>query len=710
MLRIPGLTALLLVLTAGCFSICAQEKNLVYPVTRTVDQVDEFHGTKVEDPYRWLEDDVRTSKDVAEWVSQQNQLTFGFLKSIPQRDTIQKRMTELWNYEKIGAPFKRGGRYYFSRNDGLQNQNVLWMQDSLDSEPRVLLDPNTWSKDGTVALSGNAFSDDGRYVAYGVQEAGSDWNTWKVMEIATGKVLDEEIRWVKFSAAEWTPDSRGFFYARYPEPEKDAAFQSLNSNMKVYYHRIGTPQSADVLVYERPDHPDWGFQLSVSEDGHFLIITVWVGTDDRYRIVVKDLTEPYGLPFELISNFENEYSFIESDGKLLYFQTNLDAPNRRVIAIDLQQPGREHWKEIIPQAENTLEGVGVVGNMFVCNYLKDAKTQVRLHAMDGTFVREVEFPGIGAASGFDGRRSDTDTFYSFSSFALPPTTFRYNMITGESREFRRANVRFNPDDYETSQVFYTSKDGTKIPMFLCHRKGLKRDGTNPTLLYGYGGFNISITPSFSVSRLTWMEMGGILAVANLRGGGEYGEAWHKAGTKLQKQNVFDDFISAAEWLIDQKYTSSRRLAIQGRSNGGLLVGACMTQRPDLFGACLPGVGVMDMLRFHRFTAGRFWTDDYGSADNPEEFAALLKYSPYHNLKGGVQYPATMITTADTDDRVVPGHSFKFAAQLQASQSGTAPTLIRIETSAGHGAGKPTAKIIEESSDELAFLVHALDIR
>lgn len=703
-------------LTSGSILIClilvpgplkAQEQNLVYPPTRTVEQVDDFHGTRVEDPYRWLEDDVRTSKDVADWVEAENKLTFEFLKSIPQRQAIQQRMTELWNYEKIGAPFLRGGRYYFSRNDGLQNQNVLFRQDTLESESQVLLDPNSWSKDGTIALSGSAFSDDGRFVAYGVQDAGSDWNTWKIMEIESGKVLDDELKWVKFSGAEWTPDSLGFFYARYPQPAADAAFQSLNTNMKVYYHRVGTPQSADVLVYERPDHPDWGFQLSVSEDGHYLIITIWVGTDDRYRIVVKDLTEPYGLPYELIDNFEHEYSFVGNDDHVLYFQTNVDAPLRRVIAIDLKKPARENWKEIIPQTENALDGVGIVGNMFVCNYLKDARTQVRLHQMDGTFVREVAFPGIGTASGFDGRRKDTDTFYSFSGFALPTTTFRYNMITGESKLFRTADVKFNPDDYETSQIFYTSKDGTKVPMFLCHRKGLKLDGTNPTLLYGYGGFNISITPSFSVSRLTWMEMGGVLAVANLRGGGEYGEPWHKAGTKQNKQNVFDDFIAAAEWLIANQYTSPKKLAIQGGSNGGLLVGACMTQRPDLYGACLPAVGVMDMLRFHKFTAGRFWIDDYGSADVAEEFPALQKYSPYHNLKGGTQYPATLITTADTDDRVVPGHSFKFAAQLQACQSGTAPTLIRIETRAGHGAGKPTAKIIEEASDQWAFLVKTL---
>ncbi len=698
-----------LLIALSCSLAAAQEKNIVYPETRTVDQTDDFHGIEIADPYRWLEDDVRTSKEVADWVEAQNQVTFGFLKSIPQRDAIEKRLTELWNYEKISAPFKRGGRYYFTRNDGLQNQSVVWMQQTLKDEATILIDPNSWSADGTVALSGMAFSDDGRFVAYGVQDAGSDWKTWRIMEIESKKILDDELKWVKFSSADWTPDSKGFFYARYPEPQQDAAFQSLNMNMKVYYHRVGTPQSMDVLVYERPDHPEWGFQNSVSEDGKYLILTVWVGTDDRYRIVVKDLTEPYGLPYELIDNFENEYSFVGNDDHILYFQTNVDAPNRRVIAIDLKKPERENWKELIPQTDNALTSVGIVGNMFVCEYLKDAKTQIRLHSMDGQFIREVEFPGIGSAGGFGGRRRDTETFYSFSSFALPPSTYRYNMITGESELLRQAQVRFNPDDYQTSQVFYTSKDGTRVPMFICHKKGIKLDGSNPTLLYGYGGFNISLQPGFSVSRLAWMEMGGVFALANLRGGGEYGEKWHKAGTKLNKQNVFDDFIAAAEYLIAEKYTSPKKLAIQGGSNGGLLVGACMTQRPDLYGACLPAVGVMDMLRFHKFTAGRFWVDDYGSADNPEEFQALIKYSPYQNLKAGVQYPATMVTTADTDDRVVPGHSFKFAAQLQASQSGRAPVLIRIETRAGHGAGKPTAKIIEEAADQWAFLVKTLEM-
>jgi len=448
----------------------------------------------------------------------------------------------------------------------------------------------------------------------------------------------------------------------------------------------------------------------VTEDGRYLVITVWKGTDDKYRVIYKDLKEPYGLPTDLITTFDNEYTLVGNDGPVFFFKTDLQAPRRRLIAIDIRRPDEDNWKEIIPQRDETLRGVGLVGNTFIASYLKDAKTQVNIHSMQGDFIREVKFPGIGSASGFGGRRGDTDTFYSFSSFATPPSIYRYDILTGKSELFRQAQVKFNPDDYEVRQVFYNSKDGTRVPMFISHRKGLKLDGNNPTLLYGYGGFNIPLTPRFSISRLAWMEMGGVYAQANLRGGGEYGEKWHRAGTKLQKQNVFDDFIAAAEWLIDRKYTSTPRLAIQGGSNGGLLVGACMTQRPDLFGACLPAVGVMDMLRFHKFTAGRFWVDDYGSSDNEEEFRALLKFSPYHNLKAGVKYPATMVTTADTDDRVVPGHSFKFAARLQEVHAGDAPVLIRIETKAGHGAGKPTAKIIEELTDAWAFLVRNLKMK
>jgi prolyl oligopeptidase len=683
-------------------------EKMTYPVSKKIDHVDEMHGVKVPDPYRWLEDDVRESKDVAAWVEAENKVTFAYLESIPQRDAIKKRLTELWNYEKFSAPVKAGGRYFFSKNDGLQNQSVLYKQDTLDAEPTVLIDPNKWSKDGTVALGSTSFSDDGRYLAYSVADAGSDWNTWRILEVDTGRLLDDELKWVKFSGTAWTKDNLGFFYGRYDEPPAGAAFQKTNLNQKVYYHRVGTPQSQDALVYKRPDEPSWGFALRVTEDGRYLIITVWKGTNDKYRVLYKDLNQPYGMPIDLIDHFNDEYSFVGNDGPVFYFATDLEAPRKRVVAIDTRKP--TDIREIVPHGAETLVNAEIVANQFVLTYLQDAKTQVKLYSMDGKLIREVQFPGIGSANGFNGKRTDTETFYSFSSFATPPSIFRYDLLTGESKLLRRASVDFKSDDYEVKQIFYTSKDGTKVPMFITHKKGLKLDGSNPTLLYGYGGFSIPLTPSFAVTRVAWMEMGGVYAMANLRGGGEYGEDWHKAGIKLQKQNVFDDFIAAGEWLIKNKYTRSDKLAIQGGSNGGLLVGACMTQRPELFGACLPAVGVMDMLRFHKFTAGRFWVDDYGSADDPDEFKALVAYSPYHALKPGTEYPATLVTTADTDDRVVPGHSFKFAARLQEYHTGKAPVLIRVETRAGHGAGKPTAKLIEEVADQLAFLVKSLDMK
>jgi len=691
--------------------IFASAGDIDYPNTKKVDQVDDYHGTKVDDPYRWLEDDVRTNKDVADWVAAENKITFGYLESIPEREKIKQELTKLWDYEKFSSPFKAGGRYYFFKNDGLQNQSVLYVQESLADEPRVLLDPNTWSKDGTIALGSTAFSDDGRYLTYSVSEAGSDWNTWKTMTIADSKVLDEDLKWSKFSGAAWTKDGKGFFYCRYPEPQEGQTFQSLNLNQKVYYHRVGTTQDQDVLVYERPDQPEWGFGVDVSEDGRYLILTAWKGTADKYRVFYKDLEEPYGLPVALIDEFENEYTFLGNDGRVFYFRSDLDAPKRRIISIDTRKANpsnfKEHVHEVLAESEDVLDGVSFVANMFVCSYLHDAKTQVKLFTPQGEFVREVSFEGIGTASGFGGKRTDTETFYSFSSFATPPTIYRFELLTGESALLRQAKVGIDPQDFEVEQVFFKSKDGTRVPMFLSYKKGIKRDGSTPTLLYGYGGFAIPLTPSFSISRVQWMNMGGIYAMVNLRGGGEYGEEWHQAGTKTNKQNVFDDFIAAAEWLIENKYTSREKLAIQGGSNGGLLVGAAITQRPDLFGAALPAVGVMDMLRFHKFTAGRFWVDDYGSADNADEFKSLYAYSPYHNLKDGKEYPATLITTADTDDRVVPGHSFKFAARLQEVQKGDEPVLIRIETRAGHGAGKPTEKIIEEVADQLAFLVKEL---
>ncbi len=711
MIRFATLGLIVVFLTStGSHVASAADRHIKYPETRRVDHFDEYHGTKVADPYRWLEEDVRESKPVADWVEAQNKVTFAYLESIPQREKILQRLTKLWNYEKYGAPFKRGGRYYYYKNDGLQNQNVLYVLKSLDDEPRVLFDPNKWSKDGTVALAGTSFSDDGKYVAYGTADAGSDWRTWRVMEIDSGKVLDDELKWVKFSSPSWTKDSLGFYYGRFDEPKSGEAFQDLNINQQVFYHRVGTPQSKDELVYKRPDHPKWGFSTEVTEDGRYLIITIWKGTDDKYRVLYQDLSDKSAKPVELIDSFDNEYSFVGNDKTVFYFKTDLKAPKKRLIAIDVARPGRDQWREIIPEAEETLSGISFLADTFVASYLKDARSQIKMYSMDGKFTREVELPGIGSAGGFGGRRDDTETFYSFSSFATPPSTYRYDMRTGQSTLLRQAKVDFNPEDYEVKQVFYKSKDGTRVPMFITHKRGIKLDGSHPTLLYGYGGFNISLTPGFAVSRLAWLEMGGVFALANLRGGGEYGEEWHQGGTKLNKQNVFDDFIAAAEWLIANKYTQTKKLAIQGGSNGGLLVGAVMTQRPELFGACLPAVGVMDMLRFHQFTAGRFWVDDYGSADDPNEFKALLAYSPYHNLKPDTHYPPTLITTADTDDRVVPGHSFKFAAALQAANTGTAPTLIRIETRAGHGAGKPTSKVIEEVADKWAFLVKTLGMK
>lgn len=682
--------------------------SLKYPDTRRVEHIDEYHGVKVADPYRWLEDDVRQSQQVRRWVDAQNKITFGYLETLPRRKQIKDRLTELWDYEKIGTPFKAGGRYYISKNDGLQNHYVIYTMDSLQDNRRVLFNPNKWSDDGTIALGGMSFSEDGKYVAYAIQDAGSDWRTWKVRNIETGKDLDDELKYLKFTAAEWDHKSEGFFYAKYPDPDPNAEFVSLNKNMKVMYHRLGTARTDDVVVYYRPDHPEWGYQVKVTDDGRYLVITIWVGTDDKYRVMYKDLQQPYAMPVDLITEFENDYSFIDNDGPVFYFRTDLDASNGRVIAIDTRRPGRDRWQEIIPEVAEPLGSVSLVNNILICTYLKDVTTRVRLYTMKGEHIGDVQFPALGTASGFGGKRTDTETFYSFQSFAIPPSIYRYDMITGKSTLFERSKVDFDPDKYVTRQVFYKSKDATRIPMFITHKKGIKLDGSNPTLLYGYGGFNISIRPNFSVWRIAWIQMGGVYAVANLRGGGEYGKKWHIAGQKMNKQNVFDDFIAAAEYLIANKYTRSEKLAIYGGSNGGLLVGACMTQRPDLFAAAVPAVGVMDMLRFDEFTAGRFWVDDYGSAkDSRQMFEYLKGYSPYHNLKADVKYPATLVTTADTDDRVVPSHSFKFAARLQHSHKGDEPVLIRIETRAGHGSGKPTSMRIEELADICAFLAENL---
>ena len=675
-----------------------------YPPARKSNQVDDYHGVKVADPYRWLED--LDSEETRQWVEAENKLTFSFLNSIPERAGIRDRLTKLWDYERYGVPFKEGNRYFYTRNSGLQNQSVLYTVDTLDAQPQEVLDPNVLSADGTVAVSGMEASHDGKLLAYSLSASGSDWQEWKVRDVATGKDLSDDLKWVKFSGVSWTRDGKGFFYSRYDEP-KSETLKATNYFQKIYYHKLGTPQAEDVLVYERPDQKEWLFAGSVTEDGNYLIINVSEGTDVKSRIYYKDLNAKDAPVVKLLDDFDAAYTFVGNEGTRFWFQTDLQASRGKVIEIDVAKPERSNWKVIVPESKETLQGTTLVNHKFVLNYLKDAYTQVKIYDTTGKFVNEIAFPGIGTAEGFGGKASDKETFYAFTGFTTPTTIYRYDFTTGKSTIFRQPKVDFNPNDFETKQVFYTSKDGTKVPMFITYKKGLKLDGNNPTYLYGYGGFNISLTPGFSVGNLVWMEMGGVYAQPNLRGGGEYGEEWHQAGTKLKKQNVFDDFIAAAEWLIANKYTSTPKLAIGGGSNGGLLVGAALTQRPDLFGAAIPAVGVMDMLRFQLFTIGWAWVSDYGSSANPDEFKALYAYSPLHNIKPGTSYPPTLITTADHDDRVWPGHSFKFAATLQAAQAGDAPILIRIETKAGHGAGKPTSKLIDEVADRWAFLVKTL---
>lgn len=686
-------------------SCAATGAPLNYPVAKKVDQTDDYHGTKVADPYRWLED--ANSAETKAWVEAENKVTQSWLSQIPQRESIRQRLTQLWNYERYSVPYKEGGRYFFSRNDGLQNQSPLYTMKSLSDTPRLLLDPNTLSADGTVALAGMAVSPDGKLLAYSTAASGSDWNEIRVRDVDTGKDLPDHIQWVKFSSTAWTKDGKGFFYSRYDEPKEATKLADVNYFQKLYYHKLGTDQSADVLVYDRPDEKEWGFGATTTDDGRYLLITATKGTAHKYRIFYKDLTKPDSKVLPLIDNFDAAYDFIDNVGSVFYFATDRKAPRKRIVAIDLKKPQEANWKTVLPESAETLVSADIVNKQIVAEYLADARSVVKVTDIKGKLVREIKLPGIGSAAGFSGKQGDTETFFSFTGFTTPTTIYRLDMKSGASTVFRQPKVAFNPADYETRQQFYTSRDGTKVPMFIVSKKGLKLDGGNPTYLYGYGGFNVSMTPGFSPANLAWMEMGGVYVVANLRGGGEYGESWHEAGTKLKKQNVFDDFIGAAEWLVNNKVTSPAKLAIGGGSNGGLLVGAAMTQRPELFGAAIPQVGVMDMLRFHKFTIGWAWTSDYGSSENPEEFKALVKYSPLHNLKPGTCYPATMITTADHDDRVVPAHSFKFAATAQAAQAGGNPVIIRIDTKAGHGAGKPTSKQIEEVADRWGFLSKAL---
>ena len=710
---LSSLLAVVIFATA-CSSL---NSHLKHPRTHRVGQVDDYHGTRVADPFRWLENP--DSPESRRWIEAQNVVTSNYLAKIPSRAALKERLTKLWNYERFGLPYKEGQRYFYSRNDGLQNQAVLYSLPDLDAPPQVLLDPNTLSKDGTVALKSYVISHDGTLMAYGLSAAGSDWEEWRLRDVATAKDRPDVLKWVKFSSASWSRDGKGFFYSRYAEPDESTKLQSVNFFQKLYYHRVGTVQSEDILVYEQPDQKEWKFDGEVTEDGRWLVITCTQGTDVKNRVLLADLKSratpvtTEGLKQRpvrpLLMDFDSSYNFVGNDGSVFYFQNDLGAPRGRLIAIDIDQPERARWRVIIPESLDTLSHVSILNHQFITTWMHHAHSSVRVYNKLGKLIRDVELPGLGTASGFSGHPTDTETFFSFASFTQPSTIYRHNLATGESKIFRSPVVQFDPKDFETSQVFYQSKDGTRVPMFISHKKGLELNGQNPTLLYGYGGFNISLTPAFSPATLAWMQMGGVYAQPNLRGGGEYGEDWHQSGTKLRKQNVFDDFIAAAEWLIEHQYTSSRRLAISGGSNGGLLVGACLTQRPELFGACLPAVGVLDMLRFHKFTIGWAWVSDYGSSEDADQFRALYRYSPLHNIKQGRSYPPTMILTADHDDRVVPAHSFKFGAALQSAQSGPAPILLRIDTKAGHGAGKPTSKLIEEAADRFAFLFKSLGI-
>ncbi|HJV90585.1 MAG TPA: prolyl oligopeptidase family serine peptidase [Holophagaceae bacterium] len=682
---------------------------LKYPVTRKSDVADDYFGTRVADPYRWLEDD--NSAETKAWVEAQNKVTFAYLEAIPERKAIRERITRLFDFEKFTAPFKRGSRYFYSHNSGLQNQFVLMVTEDPKRPGRVLLDPNALSKDGTIALNGLEVTEDGRLMAYALSAAGSDWLTWHVKDVITGKDLPDEIQWSKASGASWRKDGSGFYYSRYDAPKAGDALTGVNTGHQVYFHRLGTPQAEDVRVFHRPDQPEWYLGAQVTDDGRWLVITAGKGTNPESSLFLKDLSKPDAPVEPFLDQMDASYSVVDNEGDLFYVVTNQGAPRNRLVAIRRGQVDRKHWKELIPEAKGTdvLESVSLVGERFVATWMRDAHSEVDFFDLQGRKIGGLTLPTLGTASGFGGRREDFETFYTFGSFAYPGTIYRLDLRSGQSEVFREPKVAFDPAAFDVKQVFYPSKDGTKVPMFLIHRKGVKLDGTNPTLLYGYGGFNVSLTPSYSVSRMVWLEMGGVYAMPNLRGGGEYGLAWYDAGRKEKKQNVFDDFIAAAQWLIDHRYTSASKLAINGGSNGGLLVGACLTQRPDLFGAAVPEVGVMDMLRFHKFTLGWGWKSDYGSSETKEGFDVLMKYSPLHTLKSGVRYPATLVTTGDHDDRVVPAHSHKFTATLQAAQAAPAPTLTRIEVSAGHGAGKPTAKIIEERADVLAFLLKNLQV-
>jgi prolyl oligopeptidase len=685
-------------------------QKIVYPATQRGDTVETQFGQRVADPYRWLENDVRQDPRVRDWVTAQNAATNAFLTQLPGRAALRARMTQLYNYERFGMPEKAGNYYFYTRNDGLQNQAGLYVREGLNGTPRILIDPNTWSGDGATALGEWDPSEDGRYLLYGIQDGGTDWRILRVIDVATGRQLPDEIRWVKFSSIDWAKDGSGFFYSRFPQPNSASQFQSTNENHSIYFHRLGTPQSEDRRVYATPDRPRLSNNGEVSEDGKWLIVTSSEGTDARHEVTLIDLSDRNARPRRIITGFTHEWDYLGNSGDTFYWRTNEGAPRQRIVATDIS--GRElAIREIVPEDAATLDDASIVGRQLIVQYLVDAKSEVRTFTLDGRRTGTIRLPdAVGNAGGFNGHQDSSETFYSFTSFARPTAIYRYDSATGRTTAFAEPRVAFNPRDFTVRQVFYTSRDGTRVPMFLVHRRGLNTRRPNPTLLYAYGGFNATELPRYQPRWLTWVDMGGVLAVANIRGGGEYGQAWHDAGRRANKQNGFDDFIAAAEHLIAQRITSRRHLAIEGRSNGGLLVGAVVNQRPDLFAAALPTVGVMDMLRFDRFTAGRYWVDDYGYPNREADWRVLRAYSPYHNIRAGVRYPPVLATTADTDDRVVPGHSFKYISAMQHADPDGAPHLIRIETRAGHGSGKPTDKQIEEFTDMYAFIAHFTGLR
>ena len=684
---------------------CAMAQSISYPKAEKDGTVDNYFGTEVADPYRWLEND--TSQQTAAWVEAENKVTNAYLQKIPIRKKLLKRLTEVSNYEKVGTPFKRHGKWYFYKNNGLQNQSVLYVMDELGGEPRIFLDPNTLSTDGTVALKGVYFSHNGKWAAYSISRSGSDWQEFYVIDLQTGQLTQDHIEWAKFTGASWQGD--GFYYSAYDRPVEGKEFSNVNSGHKVYYHKMGTPQSEDVLFYQNPTQPKRFYIVQTNEE-ETLMYLYEDGAGSGNNLYVRDLRQKDAQFMQLTSNMDYQYTPVYDDGENIIIYTNYGAPKSRLMVADLRHPGVDDWNELIGEKEYMLEDVDVINGQLYLIYNKDASNHAFVYTLDGTLRQEVRLPSVGSV-GFSGRKNEPECFFTFTSFTQPGTIYRYDVEKNESRLYYAPKVAFNLNAFTTEQVFFTSKDGTRIPMFLTYKKGLKRDGKNPVYLYGYGGFNISLSPGFSATRIPFLERGGIYAQVNLRGGGEYGEEWHQAGTKMRKQNVFDDFIGAAEWLISEGYTSKDKLAIVGGSNGGLLVGACMTQRPDLFRVAIPQVGVMDMLRYHKFTIGWNWASDYGtSEDSKEMFEYLRGYSPLHNLKKGTAYPATLVTTADHDDRVVPAHSFKFAATLQECHTGKNPVLIRIDTKAGHGGGKPLAKVLEEQADIYGFIMYNMGMK